>query len=185
MQLLEYNRNMMTILLVFINVIVFFLIRMGKLDSDDLGMSYHTVFNKKEYYRIITSAFTHVDVMHIFFNMSSLVNVGTFVEQMFGPWKMLLIYFGSMILGKILSLQIRHNRHDDYTMSIGASGAICGILGTYFMVILYFLGMDGLRELLRPLASLVIMSVIPGVDGTSHFSCMAVGMAITALLMFV
>lgn len=185
MQLLEYNINMMTILLVFINVIVFFLINMGKLDSDDLSMSYHTVFNKKEYYRIITSAFTHVDIMHIFFNMSSLINVGTFVEQLFGPWKMLVIYFGSMILGKILSLQIRHNRHDDYTMSLGASGAICGILGTYFMVVLYYFGREGITELLRPLASLVIMSILPGVDGTSHFSCMAVGMAITFLMMFV
>lgn len=173
---------MITILLVIANVIVFFLIRSGKLDAEELSVSYHTVYNRKEYKRIITSAFTHVDIMHIVFNMISLVNVGQFVEDVFGPVKMLIIYFGSMIFGKILSLQIRHANHDDYTYSLGASGAICGLLGAYFMVILYIYGFDGIYSLLRPMTSLVMMSLLPGVDGTSHFSCMAVGMAITFLL---
>ena len=97
---------------------------------------------------------------------------------------MLVIYFGSMILGKILALQIRHNRHDDYTMSQGASGAICGLIGAYLLVVMKYFGMDGLLSMGRSLASLVIMSVLPGVDGTSHFSCMAMGMVIAWLLMF-
>ena len=64
---------MITILLVIANVIVFFLIRSGKLDAEELSVSYHTVYNRKEYKRIITSAFTHVDIMHIVFNMISLI----------------------------------------------------------------------------------------------------------------
>lgn len=174
---------MFTYLLVIINVIVFILIRMNKLDSDDLAVSYHTVFNLKQYKRILTSAFTHVDPIHILFNMISLVNVGSFVESVFGSASMLIIYFGSMIFGKLLALYIRHNNHDDYTMSIGASGAICGILGTYYLIILYVYGFNGIYSLLRPLFSLVIMSMLPGIDGTSHFSCMAVGMAITYIML--
>ena len=173
---------MFTYILLIINIIVFIMIRTGKLNSDDLASSYHLVFNRKQYYRIITSAFTHEDITHILYNMISLVNVGSFVEGIFG-YQMLIIYFGSMILGKIIALLIRHANRDDYTMSIGASGAICGILGTYFLIILYVYGFNGIYSLLRPLFSLVIMSMLPGIDGTSHFSCMAVGMAITYIML--
>ena len=173
---------MFTYLLVIINVIVFILIRMNKLDSDDLAVSYHTVFNLRQYKRILTSAFTHVDPIHILFNMISLVNVGSFVESVFGSASMLIIYFGSMILGKLLALYIRHSNHDDYTMSIGASGAICGLLGTYFLVVLYYYGISAISSLIRPFTSLLMMSFLPGIDGTSHFSCMAVGMIIAYIM---
>ncbi|MBQ9424713.1 MAG: rhomboid family intramembrane serine protease [Erysipelotrichaceae bacterium] len=170
-----------TVVLIFINVIVFMAIRAGRLDPDDLGMSYHLVFNRKEYRRILTSAFTHVDPMHLLMNMVSLYNVGSFVESYFGRGRMLVIYFVSLILGKLLSMYIRHSNHDDYTVSIGASGAISGLLGAYFLVILHYYGFGGISYLSRPLISLVMISIMPGVDGTSHFSCMAAGMAVTWL----
>ena len=174
---------MFTYILVGINIIVFILVRMGKLDADELAVSYHWVFNRKQYYRILTSAFTHQDFTHIAFNMISLVNVGTFVESVFGPARMLLIYFVSMILGKIFALLINHNNHKDYQLSLGASGAICGLLGCYFLVVLYVYGLAGIQSLIRPLTSLVIVSIAPGVDGVTHFTCMAVGMAITYLIL--
>lgn len=179
-----YNRVMFTYVLVLINVVVFAMVMTGKLDSDDLAMSYHSVFNRKEYYRILTSAFTHSDIAHIVCNMISLVNIGTAAEGVFGSLGMLVIYFGSMFLGKILTLQIRHNKRDDYTLSQGASGAICGLIGAYLLVVMKYLGMNGLLSMGRSLASLVIMSVLPGVDGTSHFSCMAMGMVIAWIMMF-
>ena len=171
-----------TFLLIVVNVIVFILIWTSKLDEDDLSVSYHTVFNLRQYYRILTSAFTHSDPMYILFNMISLYNVGTFVEAYFGHFWMLVIYFVSLILGRLMALYIRHNNRDDYTMTLGASGAICGMLGAYFMTVLHYYGFSGFSYLLRPMVSLVMISVLPGVDGTSHFSCMAAGMAITYLL---
>lgn len=179
-----YNIGMFTYLLVLINIVVFMMVMGGRLDSDDLAVSYHSVFNRKEYYRILTSSFTHSDIAHIACNMISLINIGTAAESIFGSGQMLVIYFGSMILGKFLALQIRHNRRDDYTMSQGASGAICGLIGAYLLVVMKYFGMDGLLSMGRSLASLVIMSVLPGVDGTSHFSCLAMGMVIAWLLMF-
>ena len=170
-----------TVILIFINVIVFMAIRAGKLDGDDLGTSYHTVFNRKEYRRILTAAFTHFEPLHLLMNMVSLYNVGSFVESYFGHARMLVIYFVSLVLGKILALLIRHSNHDDYSVSIGASGAISGLLGAYFLVILHYYGFGGISYLSRPLISLVMISVMPGVDGTSHFSCMAAGMAVTWL----
>ena len=122
-----------------------------------------------------------VDPMHLLMNMVSLYNVGSFVESYFGRGRMLVIYFVSLILGKLLSMYIRHSNHDDYTVSIGASGAISGLLGAYFLVILHYYGFGGISYLSRPLISLVMISIMPGVDGTSHFSCMAAGMAVTWL----
>ncbi|MBQ6333468.1 MAG: rhomboid family intramembrane serine protease [Erysipelotrichaceae bacterium] len=174
-------RYFCTISLIVVNVIVFILIRTGKLDEDDLLSSYHLVFNRREYQRIITAGFTHSEPVHLLMNMLSLYNVGTFVESYFGHFYFLLIYFASMILGKLLALYIRHSNRDDYTMSRGASGAISGLLGSYFLVILHYYGFSGMSYLMRPMVSLLMISMMPGVDGTSHFSSMAVGMAITYL----
>ena len=173
--------HLFTVVLIVINVIVFMAIRSGKLDSDDLGASYHMVFNRREYKRILSSAFTHFDPTHLLMNMISLYNVGSFVESYFGHLRFLFLYFGSLILGKLFALYIRHNNRDDYTMSIGASGAISGLLGAYFLIVLHFYGFSGLSYLSRPMISLVLISIMPGVDGTSHFCCMAVGMALTWL----
>ena len=176
---------MITYILIGINIVVFILTYAGRLDDDDLAVSYHWIHNRGQYYRLLTSAFTHRDITHLAFNMVSLYNVGSFVEYYFGKGYFLLLYFGSMILGKLLALTIRHNNRQDYLMSMGASGAICGVLGAYFMVIIFHYGLSGIQELIRPMTSLVIMSILPGVDGVSHFSCMAMGMAIAyVLIMF-
>ena len=161
------------------------MIQQDKLDVEDLAVSYHMVFNRKEYYRIITAGFTHRDPMHLIMNMISLYNVGTFAESFFGHIEFLILYFGSMIIGKYFALQIRHANRDDYSFSIGASGAISGLLGAYFLVIIRYYGFAGMRMLGRPLVSLLLISAMPGVDGTSHFCCMAVGMVISYLFFLI
>ena len=172
-----------TLIIILINVIVFILIQRRKLDPDDLGMSYHLVYNRKQYYRLVTTGFTHQEIVHIFFNMLSLYNVGSTVEMYFGHLWFLVLYMGSMILGHIFSLKLKHNNRDDYTLSIGASGAIYGIIGAYFLLIVRYYGLSALTEMIRPIISMVIMSMLPGVDGKTHFSCMAVGMAIAYVLL--
>ncbi len=171
-----------TLILIIANVVVFILIRTGKLNYEDLGMSYHLVYNRKQYYRILTCGFTHREIPHIFFNMLSLYNVGGTIELFFGHFGFLLLYFGSMIIGHILALQLRHNDRDDYTLSIGASGAIYGVIGAYFMLIMKFNGFSAVGEMIRPIISMVVMSMLPGIDGKSHICCMATGMAIAFLL---
>lgn len=173
-----YNFYMITLILILINLVVFILVRTGKLDADDLSMSYYTVSVQKDYKRLITSAFTHYDIYHFLANMLSLYNIGSIAESVFGEVWMLGIYFGSMIIGKMLTLQIRHNNHEDNTMSLGASGAICGLLGAYLLVAMKAYGIGVLQVFYRPIISLIIMSIVPGVDGTSHISCLSIGMVI-------
>ena len=80
----------------------------------------------KQYYRLITSGFLHVNWMHLIFNMLALYFFSASVEYFFGPLQFLLIYFISMIGGDLLSLFI--HRYDSGYSSVGASGAVCGII---------------------------------------------------------
>ncbi|MBR5755203.1 MAG: rhomboid family intramembrane serine protease [Erysipelotrichaceae bacterium] len=174
---------MVTIILLLTNVIVYILTSTGRISTDEMGSSYYEVFVRKEYWRIITGAFAHLDITHILFNMFSQLTIGSFVEDVYGSLKMLLIYFGSLILGRIMSMLIRHANHDDYTLSCGASGAICGLMGAYFTFVIYRYGLDGLSYLIRPIVNVAIMSFLPGIDGTSHVCCLAVGLLISWLLL--
>ena len=173
---------MFTYLLILINILVFIMIRMNKLDADKMSVSYYSFSVNKEYYRILTSAFAHYDIYHFLSNMLSLYNIGTICEDTFGSMKMMLIYFVSMIAGKYLAIQIRHNRHDDYTLSLGASGAISGLFGAYMLVMMYYYGIQTLTYFTRPILSMIIISILPGVDGTSHICCLSIGMLLAYLL---
>lgn len=90
----------------------------------------------KQYYRLISSAFLHVNWMHLIFNMLSLYIFSQSIEVFFGPLQFLLIYFISMTGGELLALFI-HRRDGSYT-SVGASGAVSGVI---FASIAVFPGM--------------------------------------------
>lgn len=82
--------------------------------------------NRKEYIRLISSAFLHADFMHLFFNMLSLYFFQAAVTHYFGDIGFLIIYFGSMTLGNLFSLLIYKNQ--PWYSAIGASGAVSGII---------------------------------------------------------
>ena len=80
----------------------------------------------KDYKRLITSGFLHVNWMHLIFNMLALYFFSGSLESYIGPVYYLIIYFSSLIGGDLLSLFI-HKNQGDYG-SVGASGAISGII---------------------------------------------------------
>ncbi len=79
-----------------------------------------------EQYRMITSAFLHGDMMHLIFNMLTLYFFAPIVIYHFGILIFIIIYFGSLIAGNLLSFYFHK---DDYSYrAIGASGAVIGVL---------------------------------------------------------
>jgi membrane associated rhomboid family serine protease len=80
----------------------------------------------KDYKRLITAGFLHVGWTHLIFNMLSLYFFYGMIENYLGGLKFLAIYFSSLIGGNLLSLMI-YRRQGDYS-SVGASGAICGVM---------------------------------------------------------
>ena len=96
--------------------------------GSDLVSFYGAKVNHKiaagEIWRLVTPVFIHVGIWHIFVNMYSLYALGPAVERLFGSQRMLVVYLLSGISGVILSLGFSPHG------SVGASGAIFGILGS-------------------------------------------------------
>lgn len=77
-------------------------------------------------YRMISSAFLHADISHLAFNMLTLYFFAPIVCNYLGNFSFLLVYFGSLVFGSLLTM-IFHKNDYNYR-AIGASGAVTGIL---------------------------------------------------------
>jgi len=80
-----------------------------------------------QYWRLLTSMFLHGGVAHLAVNLFGLYQLGTLYEAMFGSRRFLLIYFVAGIAASVTSML--HIAPDGF--SVGASGAIFGILGAF------------------------------------------------------
>lgn len=99
------------------------------------ALSWYMVKEKGEFYRLITSMFLHSDFGHLINNMMVLFFVGDNLERAAGKIRYLIIYFGSGIIAGISSIgynMIKNNM----IFSIGASGAIFGIVGAMGYILL-------------------------------------------------
>jgi membrane associated rhomboid family serine protease len=95
------------------------------------------VLLKKDYKRLITSGFFHVNWMHLIFNMLSFYFFSGGIEAILGFPALLLIYFGGLAGGNLIALWM-HRQHGGYR-SIGASGAVYAII---FASVALFPGMQ-------------------------------------------
>ncbi len=116
--------------------------------------------------RLISGTFLHANIFHLLFNMYALYIIGIQLENYVGKKKFLIIYLISAISGSLLSCIFSES------VSVGASGAIFGLLGA----LLYFgyhyrlyLG-SVLRNQIVPLiiANLLLGFVISGIDNAAH-----------------
>jgi membrane associated rhomboid family serine protease len=80
----------------------------------------------RDYKRLITSGFLHVNWMHLIFNMIGVLFFADPLVAILGPFGFLLVYFASEVGGNLLSLLVYKNQ-GDYT-SVGASGAVNGAI---------------------------------------------------------
>ena len=83
-----------------------------------------------DYWRLITAGFLHASVLHIFFNMFALWILGTMLEPAIGTLRFALIYFVSLLAGSFGALLVTP---DSFT--VGASGAIFGLMGAAVVVL--------------------------------------------------
>ncbi|MDD2625440.1 MAG: rhomboid family intramembrane serine protease, partial [Bacilli bacterium] len=123
--LFNSKKPIITYALIAINILIFLLMYLFGNGSEDINtlikfgaLSKAHILINNEYFRIITSAFLHIGLFHIMFNMWALYVVGSQVENYFGKIKFLIIYFGSIIVSSLVSLVFL----DISTISAGASG---------------------------------------------------------------
>lgn len=94
------------------------------------------ILQHKEYYRLISSGFVHTSGSHLAFNMISLYFFAGNIEASLGVAGLLIVYFGSLLVGSLLSLSVHQN--NPYYRAVGASGAVSGVV---FAAIALFPGM--------------------------------------------
>ena len=112
--------------LITINIICYILTLAYYNDVISLFANNYALVQHGEWYRLFTCMFLHADTLHIAFNMYALYILGPQVERYYGTKKFLLIYFISGILGSLFSCVFMNVN----TISLGASGAIFGLLGS-------------------------------------------------------
>ena len=76
--------------------------------------------------RLVSSGFLHADTQHLLFNMLSLYFFADVVITLLSPIQFLLVYFGSLLVGSLLSLYFHKNEY--HYSAVGASGAVSGII---------------------------------------------------------
>lgn len=178
----EKKTPYITYLLILINVLIYFIsILSGKYDDIINGFCLYGPFVRMgEYFRLITAMFLHADIVHLFCNCYSLYVIGPQIESFLGKGKFTVIYLFSGLIGSLLSMTLSS------FASIGASGAIFGLLGS----LLYFgyhyrlyLG-TVLKSQIIPLIliNLVYGFMVPGIDNAAHIGGLIGGILSTAFL---
>ena len=124
-----YKSGFVTIILLAINIIVFLLSNtlMHELYSEGVMFTSAVVIDG-EFYRIVTAMFLHADINHLFNNMIMLLLVGAIIENYLGHASYLFMYFLAGIFGNLLSMSYEI-RNDLTWVSLGASGAVMGLVG--------------------------------------------------------
>ena len=94
----------------------------------EMGMKLsHRILRGEQLYRLVTPILLHGGILHLGTNMISLQRMGNDVEQLFGSNRYLSLYIASGICGNLMSAWRSPNP------SLGASGAVFGIVGAYFV----------------------------------------------------
>ena len=131
-----------------------------------------------QYYRLLTGIFLHGSIYHLFFNCYSLYVIGSQIESFLGKIKYITIYLLSGICGSLMSIAFGGN-----VASIGASGAIFGLMGALLYFGYYYRVYLG-NVVIGQLVPIIILNLglgfmISGVDNAAHVGGLIGGVIIT------
>jgi rhomboid protease GluP len=145
------------------------------------GANVGTLTAQGAWWRLLTSLFLHVSLLHLAVNMWVLWSAGRLTERLFGNLAFAAIFFVAGLIGGILSIA-----WSPAISTVGASGAIFGILGALISYLMHggaHLPRRFLRAHLVPTLVFTLFSIVngfayPGIDNAAH-----VGGLLTGLLL--
>ena len=186
----EYFAPINTVLIV-ANIIVFLFVDLTHSSSNwewllECGALYSPyALEGKEYYRFFTSLFLHSGISHLANNMLMLWFIGGTLEPLIGKVRYIILYFSSGILAGIIS--VSYNVLIDNTIiSVGASGAIFGVVGALVYVVLRSHGkevnLSPKQILLFALLSLFSGVANESVGNAAHFGGFVSGFLLAIVL---
>ena len=145
---------------------------------DDGSVSRAAIANH-ENWRLNTAGFLHAGLAHLAFNMFALYILGTLLEPAVGRFRFGLIYFVSLLAGSFGALLLEPN-----SPTVGASGAIFGLMGAAF-VVMRNAGVNPLESGLGVwlVLNLVITFAVPNISIGGHIGGL-VGGTLCALFLY-
>lgn len=179
-----------TIVIAAANVLIFLGLSFIGMTEDSSFMMEHGamyvpyLMNGERYYTLITSMFLHFGFSHLMNNMVMLLVIGYSLEPEIGKIRFLLIYFGSGLIGNLVSAWFDVSQ-GSYAVSAGASGAIFGIVGALLYVAIRNHGRVGeistRRLILMAGLSLYYGFTAQGVDNAAHIGGLVSGFLLAVL----
>jgi membrane associated rhomboid family serine protease len=145
----------------------------------DYGMWPVGIVVDNEWWRLFTSAFLHGSFLHIAFNMYVLFLLGPTLERILGHTRFLILYVVAALGGSVASYWFS----DINTVSVGASGAIFGLMGA-LIVAGRRLKYDIKQVLILLVINIVIGFISPSVDWRAHLGGLVAGAVIAAIMVF-
>ena len=138
-------------------------------------LAYIPVVTESRPWTMLTSLFVHASLIHIAFNMYSLFILGPEMERLVGGGRFIALFLLSGLAGSVAVLLINPGG-----AVVGASGAIFGLFGAYFVIVRH-LGGSSRQLLIVILINVVIGFLVPQIAWQAHLG----GLAIGALVAFV
>ena len=152
----------------------------GVLGAGDLGvvfwgLAFLPPYAVAEPWRMITSIFVHMTVLHILFNLYSLFILGPELEKLLGRARYVTLFLLAGLGGSVAVLFLAPD-----TVVSGASGAIFGLFGAYFVIVRHLGG--GSRQMLIVIAiNVVIGFIVPNIAWEAHIGGLIVGAGVAYL----
>ena len=138
----------------------------------DFGAKFSPLIAMGQWWRLVTAGFLHGGLLHILMNSWVLFDLGASVEELYGPSRMLVIYFVANVGGFYLSALWAPGP------SVGASAALFGLIGAMIAVGVRHrsaLG-DAVKGLyIRWAIYGLLFGLLPGVDNAAHVGGLATG----------
>lgn len=138
-----------------------------------MGAKYNPAIEQGQWFRLVTCTFLHGGLIHIAANMYSLYSIGPLVESLYGKYKYIFMYFAAGIVSSLFSFWFSNS------VSIGASGAIFGLLGIVFVFAMKERKRIG-KDFLMNVGSVVVVNLfigfsLPGIDNFGHIGGLFAG----------
>ncbi|WP_232677243.1 rhomboid family intramembrane serine protease [Nocardioides sp. R-C-SC26] len=130
-------------------------------------------------WQLISSAFMHVQLWHVAGNMLMLFVLGPQLEQVLGRLRFLALYLVSALAGGAAVMLLS----SEYGLTLGASGAVYGMLGA-FVILARKTGGDLRSVLGLVLLNVLLTFVVPNVSWQGHLGGFLGGVAVTAALVY-
>jgi rhomboid protease GluP len=150
----------------------------------------YDILVEHEYWRLVSAMFLHGDgtvkgtLLHLMMNLWALFQLGTLYEIMFGTRRFLWIYFVTGIVASITSMVVTGGP------SVGASGAIFGLLGAFIFSVRRSprwrhdrIARSVVKQcLFWAVANIVVTSQIPQIDNAAHIGGLVAGLILGFVL---